>query len=78
MWWRFYSVKYELDKIRMKLAMFVAWHIPRWLVYWCSIRLMAHATTGQWGHVITPETTIMDALKRWDLNYTVEKELEIN
>ena len=60
-----------------RLKMSVAWHMPRWLVYWCAIRLNAHATTGQWGHQNVPELTALDALKRWDLNHRVEKELGV-
>lgn len=57
---------YELEKLRERLAMAVAWKMPRWLVYWCSIRLMAHATTGEHENQIVPELTGMDALKRWE------------
>lgn len=48
-----------------KLMMAIAWAMPRWLVYWCAIRLMAHATTGKYGHEFTDRVTILDALKRW-------------
>lgn len=50
-----------------KLQMKVAWLMPRWLVYWCSIRLIAHATTGKFGDTIVPELPAMDALKRWEV-----------
>lgn len=60
-----------------KLVMWFVWKLPRWLVYWCAVRLMAHATTGQWGHQVVPELTALDALKRWDRTHTVEKELGI-
>ena len=46
--------------------MWIAWKMPRKLVYWCAIRLMAHATTGDHGHHIVPEVTCLDALNRWD------------
>lgn len=49
------------DKLQMKAA----WMMPRWLVYWCSIRLMAHATTGKYGNQVVGELTAMDALDRW-------------
>jgi hypothetical protein len=44
----------------------VAWHAPRWLVYWCAIRLIAHGTSGQYGNTVVPEATAMDMLDRWD------------
>ena len=44
----------------------VAWLMPKPLVYWCSIRLIAHATQGQYSNQVVPELGAMDALKRWD------------
>lgn len=49
-----------------KIWMFIAWRLPRTLVYWCAIRLMAHATQGQYGNTVVPELAAMDALKRWE------------
>lgn len=51
---------------RDKAWMWLANRLPRSLVYWAAIRLMAHATTGKWGHLNTPGTTVEDALKRWE------------
>lgn len=48
-----------------KLIMFIVWRMPRKLVYWCSIRLIANATQGQYGNTIVPELSAMDALRRW-------------
>jgi len=50
-----------------KLWMWVAWRLPRPLVEWCAIRLMAHATQGQWGNESPDAVSVMTALKRWDL-----------
>jgi len=47
--------------------MSIAWCLPRKLVMWCAIRLMAHATTGQNSNQIVPELTVIDALQRWDI-----------
>lgn len=52
----------KLEKLQMKIA----WMMPRWLVMWCAVRLMAHATQGKWSKQIVPELKAMDALKRWD------------
>lgn len=49
-----------------RLTTAIAWMLPRPLVKWCAIRVMAHATTGKWGHEITPALLATDALKRWD------------
>ncbi len=48
-----------------RIAMRVAWLLPRRLVYWAAIRLMAHATTGPHSHELVVDTTILDALQRW-------------
>jgi hypothetical protein len=39
--------------------------MPRSVVYWCSVRLMAHATVGEFSSQVVPELTALDALKRW-------------
>ncbi len=48
-----------------KFIMWVAWKLPRHLVYWCAVRVNAAASTGAYGHEIVPEITMMDALDRW-------------
>jgi hypothetical protein len=52
---------------REKAAMWFAWHLPKWVVYWCAIRLGAHATTGKYSNTNVPELTFTDALKRWEM-----------
>ena len=44
----------------------IAWKLPRRLVYWCAIRVGAHATQGKWSNQEVPALTLMDALKRWE------------
>jgi len=48
------------------LVIKVAWMLPRRLVYWCAIRLGAHATQGQYSNQEVPALAFMDALKRWE------------
>jgi len=43
----------------------LAWMLPRYIVMWASIRMIAHATQGKYGSTIVPELSAMDALKRW-------------
>jgi len=52
--------------MKEKIVMWIAWHMPRKIAYWCAVRVHAHATTGVYGHLITPDLNAMDALKRWD------------
>ncbi len=50
------------EKIWIKLA----WLLPRKLVMWAALRLVAHATQGEYGNTIVPELSAMDAIKRWE------------
>jgi len=50
-----------------KLYRWLAGKLPRRLVYFASIRLMANATMPpSWGSQIVPDLTAMDALARWE------------
>ena len=55
---------------RMEEAMnfwqWLAYRLPRRVVYWVLIRVGAEVTTGQHGNTIVPELTFMDALERFD------------
>jgi hypothetical protein len=51
--------------MKEKLLIAIAWAMPRSIVYWCSVRLMANATTGKFSSQIVPELTALDALQRW-------------
>ena len=60
---------------RSTLANRIACFMPRWLVYWCAVRLIAYATTGKYSDTVVPELTAMDALARWTSQQTpVERE----
>lgn len=48
-----------------KMLQAIAWKLPRRLVYWCAIRVMAHATTGQYADQVTPDLRAIEALERW-------------
>jgi hypothetical protein len=43
----------------------LAWRLPRSLVYWASIRLMVHATAGAHADQVVPDLLAMTALERW-------------
>lgn len=57
--WDWIRIKFE------KFQMAIAWALPRWLVKWCFVRVVAHATTGQYGDTVLPSITAMESLKRW-------------
>jgi hypothetical protein len=48
-----------------RFCIWLAWLLPRRIVYWCAIRLMANATQGAWSSQIVPDLRAMDALERW-------------
>ena len=50
--------------MKEKFLIWISWKMPRGIVYWCAIRLMAHATQGQYENQIVPDLTAMDAHKR--------------
>ena len=43
----------------------IAWKLPRRLIEWATIRLVAHATSGQYSNQIVPNLTTVEALRRW-------------
>lgn len=49
-----------------RMFWFMAWHLPKRLVYFAAIRLVVHATQGQWSSTEVPKLYAMDALKRWE------------
>lgn len=50
--------------MREKFARWVAWRLPKKVVYWCAIRVIAYATQGAYGNTVVPELCAMDALER--------------
>ena len=49
-----------------KFLLWLAFRLPRKLVAWVGVRIVAYATTGKYSSQIVPELTAMEALKRWD------------
>jgi hypothetical protein len=52
--------------MKEKIAQKIAWLMPKIVVKWCSLRLIANATQVKYSSQIVPELTAMDALSRWD------------
>ena len=57
--------KYRLRKIKEWLAMKIVWALPRYIIMWASVRMIAHATQGEYENTIAPELGAMEVLKRW-------------
>ena len=52
--------------MRERIVQAIVWRLPRDVVYWAAIRLIAFATTGRYGSTVVPELRVMDALERWE------------
>uniref|UniRef100_A0A6M3JT76 Uncharacterized protein n=1 Tax=viral metagenome TaxID=1070528 RepID=A0A6M3JT76_9ZZZZ len=48
-----------------KLVRWIAWKLPKKLVYWCVIRVGVNAAGSKYPNQIVPELLFMDALERW-------------
>lgn len=57
--------RYRWSKRRERFHTWVAWRVPKWLAYWCAIRVIANGTTGPHANQVVPELTAMEALERW-------------
>lgn len=60
-------MRLKLTCLRAKLARSIAFHLPRRVAYWATVRVGAHATTGKWAQQVVPELTVADALRRWEV-----------
>ena len=49
----------------VKLWYWLVERLPKTLVYFCFMHVMAHSTTGKYGNTVAPELTGMDAIKRY-------------
>jgi len=48
-----------------KFWIWIAYKLPRNLVKWAAVRLMASATVGKHSSQIVPDLTALEALERW-------------
>ncbi len=37
--------------------------LPRWLIYWAAIRLIAHAAQGKYGKQVVPKLPVREGLR---------------
>lgn len=55
-----------------KLSRFIAWLLPRRVVYWSYIRLHAHATCTTYSHRTPHDVSWVEALESWNTQKAVE------
>jgi hypothetical protein len=51
--------------MKEKFQMWLAWRLPRWLVYFATVRAIAHATGGQYSNTVVPDLRAIEVLNRW-------------
>lgn len=61
------------ERMVEKLCWWIAYRLPRRVVYFASIRLIANATTGQYGDTEAPGILAMDAVGRWEWDQSITK-----
>ena len=49
-----------------KMWMWLAWRLPKRVVYWAAIRAGAHACGPKYPHQAVPELTLHELFTRWD------------
>lgn len=54
-----------MNRMIENLICWCAWHVPRRLAYWCTIRLAGHATGPDYPTQEVPALLVIDALERW-------------
>ena len=58
-------VRYIEKLSKRNRAQLIAELLPKDVVYFCAIRVMANATTGKYSKQIVPNLKAMTALERW-------------
>lgn len=61
-----FSAEHEVSRVFEKLVIKIAWMLPKRLAYWCALRVIAHATSGQYSNQVVPELKALEALQRWE------------
>jgi len=64
--WKKIYIKYRYHIIKENLVMWIAWHLPRYLVMWCYVRIATYALAGKYSNTDISTLTVMEALSRWD------------
>lgn len=73
--WRL-DLRYKLLKLRERVVMAIVWSLPKEWVKWAFYRVLAHATSGQWGMTNPGALDWKTALDRWDIPHEPRKERE--
>ena len=56
-----------MDRLRERIAIKVAWMLPRRVALWAMIRVAAHATSGPWGNEDPDSIGYKEMHDRWGI-----------
>ncbi len=65
-WRTWYYFKRDLAEFPNSFYSWLAWKLPRGLVYFCAVRVFAHGTTGDYSKTPADKLTVTGALRRWN------------
>lgn len=65
-WSGLMDLRYRWSRFKEKAMLKLVWSLPKKVVYWSAIRVIANATTGPHRNQVVPDLRAMDALDRWD------------
>lgn len=46
--------------------------VPNKVIYFCSMHVIAHSTTGKYGNTVVPSLTAMEAIKRFSEDHKID------
>lgn len=55
-----------IEPFKIKLAKWIAWRLPRIVVYFAGVRLWANATQGKWAYEEADNVRMSTILKRFE------------
>ena len=61
-----YDFRYEWNKRKEKFKLWFVWNLPKWVVYWCVIRVWAYVTCDEYSDRSPDEVSLSEALKSWE------------
>lgn len=61
----FYRIKIRFMQLPTRFMMWLVYHLPKSVIYYSTIRLVAAVTTGKYSNTIVPELSAMDAIQRY-------------
>lgn len=60
-----WQIRWWIQSLMIDLSIAIAWRLPRSIVYWSYIRVLAHAAGEKYPDTLVSSLNAMVALKRW-------------